>query len=369
MNEPMNAPNQDANPALHHLEPPRLAPSSLGEILDRTVHLYRSRFLVYLGISLVPTALIIVPACGFFLLLAGLGSLGAGSAAPAAAGVLGIVILCGVGLLALPVLIGATALSSAAMNHAVSLAYLGERTTIRAAYKAVWRQGWRYSWLLVLEGLIIWAAPMAIWIGLIALSATGLALGLVAGMSSLAGGALIGILIFLTVVAVIAYLAWMLLRICLAFPACVIEKIGAWDAIKRSATLSKGTKGRIFLLYVLGFVLNSILSMGITVPLIIVMSMLPGANDPKHATTIGVVMLIVVYGAGFAIQAVTRPIYGIALTLFYYDQRIRQEGFDIEWMMLRAGMVLAAPIQIAPLQPLEIQTPSQAPPPAEGESI
>jgi len=99
------------------------------------------------------------------------------------------------------------------------------------------------------------------------------------------------------------------------------------------------------------------------------MSMLPGANDPKHATTIGVVMLIVVYGAGFAIQAVTRPIYGIALTLFYYDQRIRQEGFDIEWMMLRAGMVLAAPIQIAPLQPLEIQAPSQAPPPAEGESI
>jgi hypothetical protein len=28
----------------------------------------------------------------------------------------------------------------------------------------------------------------------------------------------------------------------------------------------------------------------------------------------------------------------IASVLFYYDQRIRKEGFDIEWMMQRAGL-------------------------------
>jgi len=32
------------------------------------------------------------------------------------------------------------------------------------------------------------------------------------------------------------------------------------------------------------------------------------------------------------------PIFPIALTLFYYDQRIRQEGYDIERMMDAAGM-------------------------------
>jgi hypothetical protein len=32
------------------------------------------------------------------------------------------------------------------------------------------------------------------------------------------------------------------------------------------------------------------------------------------------------------------PIFPIAATLFYYDQRIRREGFDIEWMMSAAGM-------------------------------
>ena len=55
--------------------------------------------------------------------------------------------------------------------------------------------------------------------------------------------------------------------------------------------------------------------MGITVPLTIGMALLPGANDLKHASAAGIVMLFVVYGAAFAIQAVTRPIIGIALTL------------------------------------------------------
>jgi hypothetical protein len=36
--------------------------------------------------------------------------------------------------------------------------------------------------------------------------------------------------------------------------------------------------------------------------------------------------------------------------LFYYDQRIRKEGFDIEWMMQRAGLVgvpAAVPADVA----------------------
>ena len=45
------------------------------------------------------------------------------------------------------------------------------------------------------------------------------------------------------------------------------------------------------------------------------------------------------YGAYFAVKALTKPIYGIALTVFYFDQRIRKEGFDIEWMMQQAGML------------------------------
>jgi hypothetical protein len=42
--------------------------------------------------------------------------------------------------------------------------------------------------------------------------------------------------------------------------------------------------------------------------------------------------------ANFATQVLLAPIIMIASVLFYYDQRIRKEGFDIEWMMQRAGL-------------------------------
>jgi hypothetical protein len=38
------------------------------------------------------------------------------------------------------------------------------------------------------------------------------------------------------------------------------------------------------------------------------------------------------------------PIWATGITLFYYDQRIRKEGFDIEWMMQAAGLTVPAPV-------------------------
>jgi len=51
------------------------------------------------------------------------------------------------------------------------------------------------------------------------------------------------------------------------------------------------------------------------------------------------------YGTGFAVQVFTKPVYAIALTLFYFDRRICNEGFDIERMMEQAGLVPLAPQQ------------------------
>jgi len=42
--------------------------------------------------------------------------------------------------------------------------------------------------------------------------------------------------------------------------------------------------------------------------------------------------------SGLAIAASIFSVLPIARTLIYYDQRIRLEGFDIEWMMEAAGM-------------------------------
>jgi hypothetical protein len=41
---------------------------------------------------------------------------------------------------------------------------------------------------------------------------------------------------------------------------------------------------------------------------------------------------------GFFTNSFIGPMYATGLTLFYYDQRVRKEGFDIEMMMDAAGM-------------------------------
>jgi hypothetical protein len=58
------------------------------------------------------------------------------------------------------------------------------------------------------------------------------------------------------------------------------------------------------------------------------------------AMAVGLVLYAVV---SIGAQIILQPVSWIALVLFYYDQRIRKEGFDIEWMMQQAGMTEPPP--------------------------
>ncbi len=103
----------------------QLRPANLGEILDRTASLYRSRFLVFVGIAAIPSGGVLFFAAAGFLLSAWIGATD-----PATTALLGLAIL-GLVLLAVPVCLGLTALGSGAISHASSQAFLGERITIR----------------------------------------------------------------------------------------------------------------------------------------------------------------------------------------------------------------------------------------------
>ncbi|MGA3343497.1 MAG: hypothetical protein ABSC76_01395 [Terracidiphilus sp.] len=312
-----------------------LRPSSLGEILDRTAHLYRSRFLVFLGISAIPTGVVLAMACVFFLIEEWIRT----GAAAKDVQALAFVFLGGLAILALPVLLAVTALAAAAISHGVSVVHLGGATTIRDAYKSAWRLGWRYNWLYLMQALFIWVAPIVAWIVLLLIFGAIAALSHKAGMGNLANGAFVGLTSILSFAAFVGYGIWMLLRLSLAFPACVVEQMKAWAAVKRSFALSQGTKGRIFLLFLLVAALGWLLSMAVTLPLTILLYLIPGMNNPQHEHGAGVAVLLILYAAAFAAQSLLKPVYSIALMLFYYDQRIRLEGFDIEWMMQQAGMV------------------------------
>ena len=315
-----------------------LRPSSLGEILDRTAQLYRSRFLVFLGISVLPIGILLALACVAGLVATWWGAAGARSVSSEAGYIIVGIFAVAVTLLALPILLVVTALAAAAMSHAVSLIHMGGTTTIRDAYKTVWRRGWRYIGLYLLQAVFVWIIPAAAWIALIVLAASAQVVAKKAGMGTAAEAISVSAA-FLVLIPLTGYGVWMLLRISLAFPASVVEQTRAWRAVKRSFALSQGTKGRIFLLFLLVAVLNWVLSMAVTFLMAILVSLIPGIDSPPYVQTAEVAMPLILSGTAFAVQALVKPVYGIALVLFYYDQRIRKEGFDIELLMQQAGMV------------------------------
>jgi hypothetical protein len=71
-------------------------------------------------------------------------------------------------------------------------------------------------------------------------------------------------------------------------------------------------------------------------------------KHPGHQIPLALLALQQV--ATFFTNTFIGPIYSTGLTLFYYDQRVRKEGYDIEMMMQAAGLALPAEVP-APQQP------------------
>jgi hypothetical protein len=83
------------------------------------------------------------------------------------------------------------------------------------------------------------------------------------------------------------------------------------------------------------------------IPLFIAIAIISAmANGGQHAAIVLIVSQLLNVVLNFAMQVVVTPFSVIALVIFYYDQRVRTEGYDIEWMMRQAG--LGQPPAIAP---------------------
>ena len=121
------------------------------------------------------------------------------------------------------------------------------------------------------------------------------------------------------------------LRYSLAVPACVVEDLQARKAIRRSIELSKGSRGRIFLL--------GLLVVAVQMGLVLITQLFFIVATFKHHGKLPVGIRALQQVIAFFTNTFVGPIYATGLTLFYYDQRVRKEGFDIEWMMRAAGLM------------------------------
>ncbi len=161
-------------------------------------------------------------------------------------------------------------------------------------------------------------------------------------------------MVFAAIVAVL----WLALGYSLGLPVCVLEEKPAWESLQRAWKLSQGTRGRIFVMILLVIALAIAASMLAAIPTLIIVSVATAiGNGAWYSTTALVAAEIVRVVADFGLQVLLAPISSIANVLFYYDQRVRKEGFDIEWMMQQAGLAQPVsampPIEIAGVTPIE----------------
>jgi len=312
----------------------QLRPMALGEILDRTAELYRNHFLLFVGISSIFAGIMLAVQLLYVrsLVLLGYPNMMAhfqwGTASGAVFEALVILMLAG--------------LSIAANNRAVAWVYLDKPASIRAAAKSVLPRLRTYLWLMTITGFRAWAPFAALYVVFIAVAFTVLPHDFMTNPMAMQGaaqrnpGAIMAAGLGMLVLSPFLILAtlhgvWMSLRYSLAVPACVVEELRATSAIKRSIQLSLGSRGRIFVLGLLVYAVRMLLGILFGFPLIAL-----AVKHPGHPLPVGWLMFQQV--GVFVSSSLIGPIYSIGLTLFYYDQRIRKEGFDIEWMMHAAGL-------------------------------
>ena len=324
-----------------------LRPMSLGEILDRTAQLYRSNFLLFAGIAAVNAGA---------LMLLGLAHIGMQTLFQAQHWTKQLMWLAGasfvVQFVASFVLGG---LAVGANNRAVAWAHLGQPGTIRGAYADVLSRLGSFLWLMTIITFVLWT-PLGIGYG-------GFAALIYWYIPQTKNGAhvdqgtmvLFGLLFLAVSVILFAgflYGILMGLRYALAIPAWVVEETKARAALRRSIDLSRGSRGGIFLLGLLVAAIELVL-LGVSQSFFVFLAIRNHWQLPTWALVLQQIVT-------FVTNSFILPMYGTGITLFYYDQRVRKEGFDIEWMMRAAGLDAVAPMVLpASVAPIEetVETP------------
>jgi hypothetical protein len=312
---------------------PALRPMRLGEILDRTFEIYRRKFLLFVGIAALPAL------ATFALHAADDNWLHSGQLVRThnrgGAAFWGFVVGLGyyhissfLGLLLMP-----------AFVRACSDTIFGDPTSIRDSlrFAAVrWRS---YAWLALLKELAELIVPELLALGSM------FGIGFAADKMGLLDGSMSSPLVFIILspaMAAALLFLWIAARLSFAFPTAAIEQLNGIKALRRSWSLSKGSRLRIVYTWLILTALALILSLSLQ---LLNRWLFYALYAATHSSFFGRHLY---YEVAYFINALVAtgigPVFPIALVLFYYDQRVRREGFDLEKMMEAAGLNAVVPV-------------------------
>jgi hypothetical protein len=145
---------------------------------------------------------------------------------------------------------------------------------------------------------------------------------------------------------------WIGIAWCLCFPAMLFERIGPFAALRRSFSLTKDRWWASFLLWIVGYLLVSIIGGVIQLGLEGIAQAAAGDNVVARAVSSAVGSIVS--------SAITYPFLAAVLTILYFDQRVRKEGFDLQLQAEGFGIARDpdAPLP-APLIGDDLYTPEQ----------
>jgi hypothetical protein len=284
-----------------------LRPLTTGEVLDRTFFLYRSNFWLYVGISSIAAGVNVLASIGRLAFLHFKGVPVTSSQAVLVGSVFSIV-----GAI---LYFAVYSVTHAATVSAVSAIYLGEQTSMGKAFDAVKGHWLRYCLIA------LWQSWSAGWI--FALMIAPVAVMARLGLKNL--NWLVALLVFFAICSLV-YGLIAYIRNSLAVPASVMENLNVRSAMRRSKQLVAGRKGRIFLLLLLLFALYCVAGT-LQFPFAL---LLLHSRSAEHIVGQFISLLV-----AFLCSSLIGPVASIALCLFYIDERVRREAFDIEFLMDR----------------------------------
>jgi hypothetical protein len=119
------------------------------------------------------------------------------------------------------------------------------------------------------------------------------------------------------------FYAYVFVRLTVIVPAIMVESLGPVQGVRRSWQLVQGywwrTLGLVFLLGLINFVISA----GPAFLVTLLVGLFTGFLDPVLNSAVTAVVTIIT-------QALYIPLELTCLTLYYFDLRVRKEGFDLE---------------------------------------
>lgn len=311
-----------------------LRPMNLGEILDRTFEIYRKQFLRFAGIAALPAAVMLGIRSIDIIWVHTERLLGFDGVTARGRFIFGWVLSWGYSHISGFV----WGVMEPAFVRTASGDLFGESHSIMGSLRFIAARWRRYLWvafLVVLSGLIF---PEVLAFGVF--FATGTVedkLGLLGDSPSAAAI----VVLLLPILAGVVLIFWVKVSFSFSIPAATLEELPGLKSLRRSWRLTKGSRGRIFVAWIMAFACALVLD-GVVAFLAWWIATLVYTGHYAHGFNRQAYEVVINFFYA-VVAAVVGPLYPIAVTLLYYDERSRKEGYDVEKLMEAAGLMAPVP--------------------------